>query len=157
MNFNATLIGQMITFSLLVIFTMKYVWPPIMKAMQDRQKRIAEGLASAERGAREQELAKTRAAEVIKGAKQQATEIIAQAQKRANEIVEQSKTDAHAEGERQLAAAKAQIAQEMNRAREQLRGQVADMVVAGAGKVLKQEIDAKAHAKMIDDLVTQLH
>ncbi len=157
MNFNATLIGQMITFSLLVLFTMKYVWPPIMKAMQDRQKRIAEGLASAERGAREQELAKARAAEVIKGAKQQATEIIAQAQKRANEIVEQSKSDAHAEGERQLAAAKAQIAQEMNRAREQLRGQVADIVVAGAGKVLKQEIDAKAHAKMLDDLVAQLH
>ena len=156
MNFNATLIGQMITFSLLVIFTMKYVWPPLMKAMQDRQKRIAEGLASAERGVREQELAKAKATEVLKEAKQQAAEIIAQAQKRANEIVEQSKTDARQEGERQLAGARAQIEQEANRAREQLRGQVVDIAIAAAGKVLKQEVNAEAHAKMLDDLVAQL-
>lgn len=156
MNFNATLIGQMITFGLLVLFTMKYVWPPIMQAMQDRQKRIAEGLASAERGAHEQELAKARSAQMLKEAKQQAADVIAQAQKRANEIIEQSKQDARVEGERQLALAQAEIEQEVNRAREQLRSQVVNIAVAGAGKILKQEIDAKAHAKLLDDLVVQL-
>lgn len=156
MNFNATLIGQMITFGLLVLFTMKYVWPPIMQAMQDRQKKIADGLASAERGLREQELAKTKAAQMLKEAKQQAAEIVAQAHKRANEIVEQSKLDAHAEGERQLAAAKAEIDQEVNRAREQLRGQVASLAVAGASKILKREVDEAANAALLDDLVAQL-
>lgn len=156
MSFNATLIGQMITFSLLVIFTMKFVWPPIMKAMQDRQKRIAEGLASAERGVREQELAKAKSADVIKAAKQQSAEIIAQAQKRANEIIEESKNEARAEGERQLTAAQAQIAQEVNRAREQLRNQVVGLAIDGASKVLKQEIDISSHAKMLDELVAQL-
>jgi F-type H+-transporting ATPase subunit b len=127
-----------------------------MKAMHDRQKRIAEGLASAERGVREQELAKAKSADVIRAAKQQSTEIIAQAQKRANEIIEESKNEARAEGERQLAAAQAQIAQEMNRAREQLRSQVADLAIEGAGKVLKQEINATSHARMLDELVAQL-
>jgi F-type H+-transporting ATPase subunit b len=155
-NFNATLIGQMITFGLLVIFTMKYVWPPIMKAMQDRQKQIADGLASAERGVREQELAAAKSTETLKDAKREAAEIIAHAQKRANEIIEQSKTDARFEGERQLAAAQAEIEQEMNRAREQLRNQVIDLAVAGAGRVLKQEVDASAHAQLLDDLVAQL-
>lgn len=156
MNFNATLIGQMITFTLLVIFTMKYVWPPIMQAMQDRQKRIAEGLASAERGVREQELAKAKSAKKLKEAKQQAAEIIAQAQKRANEIVEQSKLEAKDEGARQLAGAQAEIEQEMNRAREQLRNQIVGIAVAGAGKVLGTEVNEKTHAKMLDDLVSQL-
>lgn len=156
MNFNATLIGQMITFGLLVIFTMKYVWPPIMRAMQDRQKRIAEGLASAERGVREQELAMAKAAELLKEAKQQAAEIVSQAQRRANEIVEQAKDDARGEGQRQLAAAQAEIEQETNRAREQLRKEVAGIAVAGAGRVLKKEIDERAHAQMLDDLVAQL-
>ena len=105
MNFNATLIGQMITFGLLVLFTMKYVWPPIIQAMQDRQKRIADGLASAERGVHEQELAQAKAAQMLKEAKQQAADIVAQANKRANEIIEQSKLDARTEGSRQLAAA----------------------------------------------------
>ncbi len=156
MNFNATLIGQMITFSLLVIFTMKYVWPPLMQAMQDRQKRIAEGLAMAERGVHEQELAKAKSAQMLKEAKQQAAEIISHAQKRANEIVDQSKQDAREEGQRQLAAAQAEIEQEMNRAREQLRGQIVNIAVAGAGRVLKKEMDETAHAQMLDDLVSQL-
>lgn len=156
MNFNATLIGQMITFALLVIFTMKYVWPPIMQAMQDRQKRIAEGLASAERGVHEQELAKARAAQTLKDAKQQAAEIIAQAQKRANEIVEQSKQDAKEEGVRQLVLAQAEIEQETNRAREQLRAQVVDVAIAAASKLLKREVDKKGQAKMLDDLIAEL-
>jgi len=155
-NFNATLIGQMITFGLLVLFTMKYVWPPIIQAMQERQKRIADGLASAERGVREQELAKTKAAQMLKEAKQQAADIVAQAHKRANEIIEQSKQDARTEGDRQLLAAKAEIEQEVNRAREHLRSQVVSLAVAGAGKVLKREVDEAANAAMLDDLVAQL-
>lgn len=156
MNFNATLIGQMITFGLLVIFTMKYVWPPIMQAMQERQKRIAEGLASAERGLHEQELAQAKSAQLLKEAKQQATEIIAQAHKRANEAIEQSKLEARAEGDRQLVVAKAEIEQEVNRAREQLRSQVVSLAVAGAGKVLQREVDEAANAALLDDLVAQL-
>lgn len=156
MNINATLIGQMITFGLLVWFTMNFVWPPLIKAMQDRQKRIAEGLASAERGIHEQELARARAAEMLKDAKQQAAEIIAQAQRRAVELVEQSKTEARAEGERQLHAARAEIELEVNRAREHLRTEVAGIAVAGASKILKREIDAKANAQLLDDLVSQL-
>ena len=156
MDFNATLIGQMITFSLLVFFTMKYVWPPLIRAMQDRQKRIADGLASAERGVREQELAKAKAGETLKEAKRQATEIITQAQKRANEIVEQSKNEAREEGQRQLEAAKMEIEREMNRAREQLRSQVVAIAVAAAGKILNREVDATANARFIEDLVAQL-
>lgn len=156
MNFNATLIGQMITFGLLVLFTMKFVWPPITRAMQERQQRIADGLASAERGVREQELARTKSAQVLKDAKQQAIEIVAQAHKRANEIIEQSKQEARAEGDRQLQAAKAEIEQEVNRAREQLRSQVVNLAVAGASKVLKREVDAAANAALLDDLVSQL-
>lgn len=156
MNFNATLIGQMITFGLLVIFTMKYVWPPIMQAMQDRQKRIADGLASAERGAREQELAAAKATETLKHAKREAADIIAQAQKRATTIIEEAKQEARKEGERQLAAAQAQIEQEMNHAREELRGQVVSIAIAGAGKILQKEVNEETHTHLLDDLVAQL-
>ncbi len=156
MNFNLTLIGQMITFGLLIIFTMKYVWPPIMKAMNDRQKRIADGLAAAERGAREQELAQARSAEVLREAKQHAQEIIKQAERRAADVVEESRSQARIEGDKQLAAAQAEIAQEINRAREQLRAQVADIAVAGAARVLEREVDSKAHQKMLSDLVAEL-
>ena len=156
MNFNATLIGQMITFGLLVLFTMKFVWPPIIKAMEDRQKRIADGLAAAERSTHERELAQVKSAQLLKEAKQQAAEVVAQAHKRANEIIEQSKLDARAEGDRQLVAAKAEIEQEVNRAREQLRHQVVTLAVAGAGKILKREVDEAANAALLDDLVAQL-
>jgi F-type H+-transporting ATPase subunit b len=135
---------------------MKYVWPPIMQAMQDRQKRIADGLASAERGVREQELAQAKSAQMLKEAKQQAAEIVAQAHKRANEIIEQSKLDARTEGDRQLIVAKAEIEQEVNRAREQLRNQVVTLAVAGASKILKREVDEAANAALLDDLVAQL-
>ncbi len=156
MNFNATLIGQMITFILLVAFTMKYIWPPIMQAMQDRQKRIADGLASAERGVREQELAAKNAADTLKKVKQQATEIITQAQKRANEIVEQSKNEAREEGQRQLELAKVEIEQEVNRAREQLRSQVVTIALKAASKILDREVEEPANAQLIDNLITQL-
>ena len=156
MNINLTLIGQTITFIVFVWFCMKFVWPPIMNALEQRKKKIADGLAAAERGAHEKELAQKRAAETLHEAKQQAQEIINQAQKRANEIVEESKDNARGEAERIVAAANAEIEQEVNRAREQLRGQVVSLAVAGAGKVLKKEIDAKANEQLLQDLVAQL-
>lgn len=156
MNINATLIGQAISFIFFVWFTMKFVWPPIMSALEERKKKIADGLAAAERGKHEQALAEQRAAEVITEAKQEASNIIAQAQKRANEIVEEAKETARTEGDRIVASANAEIEQEVNRAKESLRGQVVSIAVAGAGKVLKREIDAKAHDDLLQDLVSQI-
>jgi F-type H+-transporting ATPase subunit b len=155
-NINITLFGQMIAFGVFVYLTMKYVWPPIIKAMQERQKKIADGLAAAERGKHEQQLAEDRAKQVLTEAKQQAGDIISLAQKRANEIVESAKDTARDEGERLKVAAQAEIEQEVNRAREQLRKQVAVIAVAGAEKILKKEIDAKVHAQVVDDLVAQI-
>lgn len=156
MNINITLLGQMITFGLLVWFTMKYVWPPIIKAMQEREKRIADGLAAAERGKHEQELAEKAAEDRMREAKQEAADILAQAQKRANEIVEEAKEAARTEAERIKTAAEADIEQELNRAKEQLRGKVSSIALSGAEKVLKKEIDAKTHSQVLDDLVAQL-
>ncbi len=156
MNINLTLIGQTLTFIVFVLFTMKFVWPPIMQALNERKKKIADGLAAAERGAHEKELAEKKAAEVLHEARQQAQDIINQAQKRASEIVEESKETARAEGERIIVAANAEIEQEVNRAREELRGQVASLAVAGAGKILKREIDAKANEDLLKDLVAQI-
>ena len=156
MNINFTLIGQSITFAVFVWFCMKFVWPPIMNALEARKKKIADGLAAAERGAHEKELAEKRAAETLHEAKNQAQDIINQAQKRANEIVEEAKDTARTEGDRIIAAANAEIEQEVNRAREHLRGQVATLVVSGAEKVLKKEIDAKANEQLLQDLVAQL-
>ena len=146
----------MITFGLLVLFTMKYVWNPIIQAMQERQLDDPFGRRADDNGVHEQELAQAKAAQTLKEAKQQAADIVAQANKRANEIIEQSKLDARTEGNRQLAAAQAEIEQEVNRAREQLRGQVVNLAVAGAGKILKREVDEAANAAMLDDLVAQL-
>ncbi|TDY03717.1 F0F1 ATP synthase subunit B [Thiohalophilus thiocyanatoxydans] len=156
MNINLTLIGQTLTFIVFVWFCMKFVWPPIMNALNERKKKIADGLAAAERGAHEKELAEKKAAEVLHEAKQQAQDIINQAQKRASEIVEESKETARSEGERIIATANAEIEQEVNRAREELRGQVASLAVAGAGKILKREIDAKANEDLLKDLVAQI-
>ncbi|MDR9436868.1 MAG: F0F1 ATP synthase subunit B [Thiohalophilus sp.] len=156
MNINLTLIGQTITFIVFVWFCMKFVWPPIMNALNERKKKIADGLAAAERGAHEKELAEKKAAEVLHEAKQQAQDIINQAQKRASEVVEESKETARSESERIIATAQAEIEQEVNRAREELRGQVASLAVAGAGKILKREIDAKANEDLLKDLVAQI-
>ena len=156
MNINLTLLGQMITFALLVWVTMRYIWPPIIQAMEERQAKIADGLAAAERGKHEQELAERRSTELLKGAKGDAAEIIAQAQKRSNDIIEEAKEAARAEGDRILQAAKAEIEQEASRAREQLRGRVVELAIAGAGQVLKREVDAKAHDALLKDVVNQL-
>jgi F-type H+-transporting ATPase subunit b len=156
MNFNATLIGQSITFLVFVWFCMKFIWPPIMNALAERKAKIAEGLAAADRGKHEQELAKKRATETLHEAKQQAAEIIHRAEKRAADIVEEAKNDAVEEGNRVKAAAQAEIAQEVNRARETLRGQVVEIATAGAARILKRELDASANDELIKDLVTRI-
>lgn len=156
MNINATLIGQSITFIVFVIFCMKLVWPPIMQALNERKKQIADGIAAAERGQKEHVLAENKAKETLHEAKQQAGDIINQAQKRASEIIDEAKNDAREEGGRLITAAKAELDQEVNRAREQLRAQVGSIAIAGAAKVLEREIDEQAHSGMLDDLVSQL-
>lgn len=156
MNVNATIIGQLITFWILIWFVMKFVWGPITSMMEARTKRIADGLAAGERGKHELELAAKRGAEVLSEAKHRAAEIIAQAEKRASEIVEEAKGDAKTEGERLLAGAKAEIEQEVYRAKEGLRQQVADLAVAGAEKILRREIDAKAHAELLSSIKNEL-
>ncbi len=156
MNINLTLIGQSITFLFFVIFCMKFVWPPLVAALDERKKTIADGLAAAEKGQHDGELAKQRVLDTLKEAKEKAQDIINLAEKRASEIVEESKDNARTEGERIIAAANAELEQEVNRAREQLRGQVVSLAVAGAGKVLKREIDEKANEDLLKDLVAQL-
>jgi F-type H+-transporting ATPase subunit b len=156
MNINLTLIGQSITFIFFIWFCMKFVWPPIMAALNERKTKIADGLSAAEKGKHDEELAKQRAAEYLKDAKAQAQEIIRQSEKRAAEIVDEAKTAAKAEADRLVVAAHAEIEQNVNRAREQLRGQVVTLAVAGARKVLKKEIDEKANADLIKDLAGQL-
>ena len=156
MNINLTLIGQLLSFMVFVWFTMKYVWTPIMGALETRKKEIASGLAAAERGQHEQELAKERAKEVLHEAKAQAAEIVSQAQKRAAEIVDEAKTNARTEGERILIAAQAEIEQESNRAREHLRLKVGELAVAGAEKILRKEINAEMHKDIVAALAKEI-
>ena len=156
MNINATLIGQAIAFFLFVVFCMKFVWPPILQALEERKKKIADGLAAAEHGKHEQVLAEERAKELLREAKEQAGEIITRADKRAAEIVDESKDDARAEGERLLTAARAEIDQELNRVKEELRGQVVAIAMAGAGKVLEREVDEATHAELLNKLAAEI-
>lgn len=156
MNINLTLIGQMLAFVAFVLFCMKYVWPPILGAMQEREQKIADGLAAAEKAQQDLELAKEKSVERLREAKQEAAGIIDAANRRANQIVEEAKTAAVGEADRVKAAAQAEIEQERNRAREQLRGQVAALSVAGAERVLGASIDEKAHADMLDKLAAEL-
>jgi F-type H+-transporting ATPase subunit b len=156
MNINATVIGQMIAFAFFVWFCMKYVWPPIMQALNERKKKIADGLAAAERGRHEQELAEKRAQQVIQEAKEQANEVLAQANRRGNEIVDEAKESARVEGDRIISSAKAEIEQEANRAKDELRAQVGGIALAGAAKIISREIDDKAHTDLLDELVSQI-
>lgn len=156
MNINATLIAQLIMFVLFVWFCMKFVWPPIVGALESRKKQIADGLAAAERGKHDMELAAKRAAEVLREAKEKASEIVANAEKRGAEIVEEEKGKARQEADRIITGAKAEIEQEVFRAREQLRTQVSAVALAGAGKILGREVDAKAHNDLLEKLVTEI-
>jgi len=156
MNINLTLILQMITFAVFVWFCMRFVWPPIVKALADRKAKIAEGLAAAERGAQQQALGQQRAKETMQEAKQHAADIVAQAQRRAAEIVEEAKGDGNVERERILTAAKAEIEQETNRARENLREKVAELSIAAAERILQKEIDPAAHKTIVDSFAKQI-
>ena len=156
MNINLTLIGQSITFFIFVWFCLKFVWPPIMGALEERKKQIADGLAAAERGAHEKELAEKKATERLHEAKGQAQDILAQAQKRSNEIVDEAKENAKAEGDRIITAAQAEIEQEVNRMKEQMREQVVAIAMLGAEKILKREVDQSAHNDALKELASQI-
>ncbi len=156
MNLNLTLIGQMLAFAGFVLFCMKYVWPPILAAMQERADKIADGLAAADRANHDLELAQEKAVERLKEAKQEAAGILDAANRRASQIVEEAKSQAREEGDRLKEAANAEIDQELNRAREQLRGQVANLALAGAEKVLGAEIDMQRHSELVDKLAAEL-
>ncbi|MCU7960448.1 MAG: F0F1 ATP synthase subunit B [gamma proteobacterium symbiont of Bathyaustriella thionipta] len=156
MNINATLIGQLITFVVFVWFTQKYVWLPIIAALEERKKKIAEGLAAADRGVHEQELAQKRALDSMKEAKAQAAEIVGNAKKRADEIVDEAKDQARSEGERIVEAARSELDLEANRVREELRSRVAELAVVGAGRILKREVDLAAHKDIVDALAAEI-
>ena len=156
MNINLTLIGQMLAFVCFVLFCMKYVWPPIIAAMAEREKKIADGLAAADRAGHDLELAKEKAVERLKEAKHEAAGIVDSANKRASQIVEEAKDAATVEADRVKASAQADIEQEPNRAREQLRGEVAALALAGAEKVLGAAIDHEAHSGLVEKLAEEL-
>ena len=156
MDINLTLIGQTIAMIVFVWFCMKFIWPPILEALEERQKQIEEGLAAADKSQEKLVQAQAEADEIVKEARQQATGILDQAHARANEIVAEGKADGVKERERQLAAAKAEIEQETNKAREELRGQVSAIAIASAEKILKREIDAKAHDDILGKLAQEI-
>lgn len=156
MNINATLIGQAIAFAVFVWFCMKFVWPPVTAALAERQKKIAEGLNAADKAQRDLESAHAQVAEELKAAKAQAVVLIDQANKRGIQLVEEAKAQASAEGERLLAQARGQIEQEIASARDALRAQVAALAVSGAEKILEAQVDAKAHAAILDKLAAEL-
>jgi len=155
-NITVTLIAQMLAFLLLIWFVNRVMWKPMMGLMDARQKRIADGLAAAEKGKQEQVEAEKRAAELLEESKQKAADILAQAQRRAKEIEEEAQHKAKEDAERIKAAAEAEIDREVNQAREHLRAQVASIAIAGAEKVLKAQIDAKAHDKLLSDLAAEI-
>ena len=156
MNINLTLIGQSLTFIVFVLFCMKYVWPALLSVMEEREKRIADGLEAANRADKDLELAQKKATEQLKEAKEQAAEIVEQANKRATQIVEEAKEQAVVEADRVKAAAEAEIEREVSQAREELRGKVAQLAIVGAEKVLGSSIDSKAHNDMLDKLAAEL-
>ena len=156
MNINATLFAQAIVFFLFIFITAKYIWPMLQEKVDARQKNIADGLAAAEQGRKSLEQAGKQAGEEITGARGRAAEIVSQAEKRAAQVLEEAKANAKVEGEREKTAAKAEIQQEVSRAREKLRDQVAALAVAGAEKILRREVDAKAHADLLDGIKQQL-
>lgn len=156
MNINLTLIGQTIAFAIFVGFCMKYVWPPITHVMKERQKKIAEALDAAGRAELELQEAKVKIDEAVRESKEQAALILENANKTAVSIIEESKQQARAEGEKLVANAKSELDLEMNRAKEELRNQVSNLAVLGAEKILETSVDAKAHAELVDKIVSKL-
>jgi F-type H+-transporting ATPase subunit b len=155
-NINLTLVVQMVVFATLILITMKWIWPPILKAMDERQRKIAQGLAAAEEGEKELADARGKADGIIREARERANQIIDHAQHRGNEIVEQAKSAASAEAARIVAAAQQQIDLETTRAKESLRREVAGIAVDAASKLLGREIDARAHADLLEQLAEEI-
>lgn len=156
MNLTLTFFGQTITFLVFVWFCWKFIWPPLVNAMQERQKAIGEGLAAAERAEKDLELAQERATDNLREAKEEAGRILEQARQQANQMIENAKNEARAEGERLKEAQRAEMEQEINRAKEALRGQVAVLSLAGAEKVLGASIDGSKHSELLDKLAAEL-
>jgi F-type H+-transporting ATPase subunit b len=156
MNINLTLLMQAAAFAAFIWFTARFIWPPLMRAIEGRQKQIADGLAAGEQGRQNLASAEKRVSDMLAEAKTRSSEIIHQGEKLKTETIDAAKAQAKAEAERILATAKAEIEQEVVRAKEMLRNQVADLAVAGAAKILKREVDAKAHADILASLRQQL-
>jgi F-type H+-transporting ATPase subunit b len=156
MNFNATLIGQMISFAVFWFFCYKFIWPAITGAMEERKTRIADGIAAGEKGHKDLELAEGRAKGLLVEGKEQSKEILSQAQRRHDEVVEEAKDNARIEGERILVAARAEIDQERQSAKEELRQEVARLAVAGAEQILLREVDRAAHKEVLDKISASL-
>ncbi|MGM9454348.1 F0F1 ATP synthase subunit B [Legionella bozemanae] len=156
MEINLTLIVQMLVFAAFVLFTMKLVWPPLAKAMEERQDKIADGLAAAERGRKELELAQHRVKDELKQAKVQSADIIEKANKRAAQIIEEAKETAKHEAQMQVKLAQEQLQQQINHAKDDLRKQVANLAITGAEKILMREIDAKANTALLDNLIEEI-
>jgi len=155
-NINLTLIVQMVVFATLIYITMRWIWPPLLQMMDERQRKIAQGLAAAEKGEQELAAARERAETIVRDARERANQIIDHAQHRANELVEEAKGAASSEGARIVAAAQQQIELDTTRARESLRREVAGIAVTAAGKLLGREIDARKHADLLDQLAAQI-
>lgn len=156
MEINATLIAQVITFVIFIMITMKYIWPPLVNALNERQEKIADGLASAERGRHELELAQHKVTEQLRDAKLQAAEILDGANKRAGQVVEEAKVKARDEGKRLAELAKEEIQQEVNNAKQKLRQHVATLAITGAERILLREIDEAANSKILDDIISEV-
>lgn len=156
MNLNATILGQVISFAIFVWFCLKFVWPPLVAALEERKRKIADGLDAADRALRDLDLAQHKATEQLREAKQQAALLIEEARKRAGQIVEESKDKAREEGERIIVAARAEIDQELHRAREELRRKVSALALAGAERILARTIDEQLGRDIVDDLAAQL-
>lgn len=156
MDINLTLIVQMLVFAAFVLFTMKLVWPPLAKALEERQDKIADGLSAAERGRKELELAQHRVKDELKQAKAQSADIIEKANKRAVQIIEEAKDAARQEAQMQAKIAQEQLVQQVNHAKEELRKQVARLAVTGAEKILMREVDAKANTALLDNLIEEI-
>ena len=156
MNINATIIGQVIVFLILIWFSVKFIWPPLMKAIEDRQKKIADGLAAAERGQKELHQASGDAQAIVDEAREKALKIVDQANRRSSEIIEEARSTAISEGQRLVGDARQEVSLEQARARDALRKDVATLAVAGASRLLEREIDPKAHADLIEKLAREI-
>jgi F-type H+-transporting ATPase subunit b len=156
MDINATLIGQFITFALLIGFTMKYVWPPIMKAMHDRETKIAAGLEAAERGQRELEAAEHQALTIIRDARQQANHLIEQANLHSAKLVEEAKSNAITEGQRLITLAQSEIDREVADAKSKLKSHLTTLAIAGAEKIIKKNLDSNAHQDLLTELAAEI-